>query len=209
MRKISFFQLDSGQGPVYTSPPDSVGTLYAPVSTGHHERGFTLVEIIVTFLLISVLSVVVISRLSSSTAFNAVVLRDQIVSMARSARQNSLGRADVSLTITPSADGSSVALVTSHAGGTIESFDFSLSGVALRGDINNTDSCAATSGASVISSVTPMTLNFDELGDLEVSGVTGSTGAVDSALRVCINDSAESSVCVAPSGFAYVGDCDV
>jgi hypothetical protein len=53
-----------------------------------------------------------------------------------------------------------------------------------------------------------MTIAFGGLGDLRTSGVTGSTGAITSAVRICINDSATMSVCVSPSGFAYAGDCD-
>jgi hypothetical protein len=56
-----------------------------------------------------------------------------------------------------------------------------------------------------------MTINFDELGDLAASGVTGATGAITSALRICLNNDANvntDSVCVSPAGFAYAGSCD-
>ena len=56
-----------------------------------------------------------------------------------------------------------------------------------------------------------MTISFGELGNLGSSGVLGgaSTGAVSSAVRVCLNNDPVFSVCFSPSGFAYAGDCDV
>ncbi|MEX0965245.1 MAG: hypothetical protein WDZ52_14525 [Pseudohongiellaceae bacterium] len=112
------------------------------------------------------------------------------------------------MTITPNAGGNSVNIITSYAGGTIESITAPLSSVSISGDINNSDSCSVTPGADAITSVNPMTLAFGELGDLGVSGVTGNTGAITSAVRICLNDTASESVCVSPSGFAYAGDCD-
>ena len=171
--------------------------------------GFTLVEMIVIMLLIAIVSAAVVSRFISANAFNATILRDQVISLTRSAQQAALGRSGVALTITPSAGGDSVVVETSDSGGTIESVSLDLDGVSLSGDINDTDSCGTTPGADSITNAAPMTLNFESLGNLGNSGVTGSTGAVNSALRVCINNDVLASVFVSPSGFAYAGDCDV
>ena len=171
--------------------------------------GFTVVEIVITIVLVAIVSMVAMSRLVDGNGFNAIIVRDEIISIARTAQQNSLGRADVSMSITPNAGGDSVIIVTSYAGGNIESITAPLESVSISGDINDTDSCSVTSGADAITSGTPMTLVFGELGDLDVSGVTGSTGAVTSAVRICLNDTVSESVCVSPSGFAYAGDCDV
>jgi type II secretory pathway pseudopilin PulG len=171
--------------------------------------GLTLVEVVLVILLLSIIAAVALSRILSGNTLNAVIVRDQIISIARTAQQNALGRSDVSLSITPSVDGSEVVLTTGDAGGTIKSYTISLSTVSLRGDINDTDSCETTSGADAITNAAPMTINFGELGDLGISGVAGSDGAITSALRVCLNDTASESVCFSPSGFAYAGDCDV
>ncbi|MBL4670563.1 MAG: prepilin-type N-terminal cleavage/methylation domain-containing protein [Flavobacteriales bacterium] len=171
--------------------------------------GFTVIEIVTVIIILAILSSVAMSRILSGNALNAIVVRDQIISLARTAQQNALGRSDVDLVITPSASGDEITLTTNDNAGVIESYTFSLSTVELSGDINNTDSCAATSGADAISNAAPLTLTFGELGDLGVSGVTGSTGAVTSAVRIRLNDTASESVCVSPSGFSYAGDCDV
>ncbi|MCG8415429.1 MAG: hypothetical protein MI746_14520, partial [Pseudomonadales bacterium] len=135
--------------------------------------------------------------------------RDLIISMARTAQQNSLGRASVEMTITPTVGLDEATIETSDVSGTIQTEVVRLRGVTLSGDINITDSCEATAGVDDITNAAPMTLTFGELGDLGTSGVTGSTGAVTSALRVCVNNVTADSVCVSPSGFAYAGDCDV
>lgn len=173
------------------------------------QAAFTLVEIVVVILVLGIISAVAMSRILGGNTFNAIIVRDQIVSLARTAQQNALGRSDVSMTITPGAGGNDVTLVTSDSGGTIKTVTLALDTVSLRGDINDTDSCETTAGADAITNAAPMTVAFGELGNLDTSGVTGSTGAITSALRICLNNTASESVCVSPSGFAYAGDCDV
>jgi MSHA pilin protein MshC len=172
------------------------------------SRGFTIVEVVVVIVILGVLGLVVVSRFADSNSLNDNIARDQIVSLARIAQQASMGRADVTLTITPNASGNELELSVADDGDVIESATISTRGVSLSGDINVTDSCEVTPGASAISNGAPMTLTFEQLGNLGTSGVTGSTGAVTSALRICVNNSAVNSVCVSPSGFAYGGDCD-
>ena len=173
------------------------------------DAGFTLVEMVLVLLILSVIGAVAMSRILGGNNFNGLIVRDQIISLARTAQQNALGRANVSMTITPNVGSDSVTIVTSYAGGNIGSFTAPLDNVSLAGDINDTASCAVTSGVDAITNTAPLTLTFGEYGDLGVSGVTGSTGAVTSAVRICLNDTASESICVSPSGFAYAGDCDV
>jgi MSHA pilin protein MshC len=180
-----------------------------------NPNGFTIVEIVIVLVIVSILAATVFTRFLDNDTFNSIIVRDQIISMARIAQQASLGRADVSLTITPTAP-DSVTIDVSEVGGSIQSVVLDLSGVSLRGDINTlvsnqTPSCAASGGINPIAALTPMTINFDELGDLAASGVTGATGAITSALRICLNNDANvntDSVCVSPAGFAYAGSCD-
>ena len=174
------------------------------------NNGFTLVEMVIVIIIVSILSVVVISRLSNRNSFNGIIVRDQIISLARSAQQNSLGRANIELTITPNAAGSNVTIANKQGAAVITSTTLSMQSLTLEGDVNTTSSCAG-GGSNTISSSAPMRIAFGELGDLGGSGVVGAgyPTAVSSAVRVCINDEVSYSVCVSPTGFAYAGDCDV
>ena len=174
--------------------------------------GFTIIEIIVTMVLISIISVVVMSRFVSGNAFNGVIVRDQIISLARTAQQNALGRANVEMTITPNAGATEVTIATNYGVANIASITVPMSSLSLSGDVNDTDSCATGGGgADAITLAAPMTIAFGKLADLGSSGVSGgaSTGPVSSAVRVCLNNDPALSVCFSPSGFAYTGDCDV
>lgn len=179
-------------------------------TAGFNTQGFTLVELIVTLVIVSILAIVAIARFLRADTFNPVVVHDQLISMARTAQQSALGRSPVSLTVTPNAAGSEVVIQSVDGAGVIEEVALSLAGVSLSADINNTSSCEASSAAP-ISSAAPLTIAFGELGNLaDTTVVNGATGnPVNSALRVCVNDSATYSVCVSPSGFAYGGDCDI
>ncbi len=172
------------------------------------QNGFTIIEIVVAIVVVAILSAVVIGRFLGPNEFNGIIVRDQIVSMTRIAQQASLGRADVSLTITPNVAMDELPLEVSEIGGVVRTSTIDMNGVTLSGDINKTDSCLIDDGDTAITSVAAMTINFDELGDLEASGVTGFTGAITSSLRVCVNNEAVESVCVSPAGFAYPGVCD-
>ncbi|MEX0618753.1 MAG: type II secretion system protein [Pseudohongiellaceae bacterium] len=171
--------------------------------------GFTIIESVLVILVIGILSAFVMSRMFGGSAFDDVVLRDQIVSLSRTAQQSALGRTGVSLTVTPNGSGDQVSVAVIDGGGTIESVNVSMDSLSLSGDINETDSCGITNGAQAISSATPMTVFYDSLGNAGTSGVTGNTGAVTSAVRICINNDPSVSVCISPSGFAHIGDCDV
>ena len=174
--------------------------------------GFTIIEMIVTILIMSIISVVVMSRFIGGNAFNGIIVRDQIISLARSAQQNALGRADVKMTIAPNAGATEVTIATVYGAVNIASVTVPMSSLSLSGDVNDTSSCATGGGgADAITLTFPMTIAFGELADLGSSGVLGgaSTGAVSSAVRVCLNNDPVFSVCFSPSGFAYAGDCDV
>lgn len=174
------------------------------------KNGFTLIEIIVVIVTISIITSVVMSRLSDANSFNGIILRDQIISLARIAQQSSLGRADVELTITPDSAGSNVTIEAKTGSTVIEGATTSIQSLSLKGDVNTTSSCSG-GGANTLSNSAPMRIAMEALGDLGDSGVVGSgyPSAVSSAVRICINDEPTFSVCISPAGFAYAGDCDV
>lgn len=177
--------------------------------SSENYTGFTIIEFIVVSLVIGLIASVTMSRLIGGNAMNGIILRDQIVSYTRSAQQAALGRAGVSLEIRPNLAGTEVTLTSSETGGEMETSTFSLQGISVSGDINETDSCGDTNGDTDITNTDYMVLNFTSLGDLDDSGIAGSEAAITSGVRMCINEDPLLSVCISPSGFAYAGDCDV
>lgn len=167
-----------------------------------------MVELIMVLAITGIVSAFVMTRFLGANTFNALVVRDQLVAMIRAAQQNALGRSGVSLTLTPNAGGSALTVVRSDSGGVVESVALDFSDVVLSSDNNITTACGSPNGQNVVSSGTPLTINFGELGSLANSGVTGSVSAVNSALRICVNNDPVFSVCVSPSGYAYAGSCD-
>lgn len=173
-----------------------------------HSRfaGFTIIEIVITLVIVAIMAAVVIGRFASGDSFAGFVIRDQIISLARTAQQSSLGRADVALKI--SVVGDIVTIATEGGNASVQemnSVEFDLEGISLTGDINVTDSCSVSQGAAIGAS--PFTVRFGELADLGNSG-NGAGAAVTSAVRICLGDNPDESVCISPSGYAYEGKCD-
>ena len=172
------------------------------------QSGVTLVELIIVIFLFGVIGIVALSRTMGANTFNQLIARDQIISVARIAQNVRLGRAPVSFSITPNVGGDLLAISASHGGGVFSTVTVNAVDVVIRADINQSMSCAVTDGATLVTNTNPLMLTYDALGELGVSGVTGSTGAVTSAARICINGDPAMSICVASSGYAYVGNCD-
>lgn len=172
------------------------------------QAGVTLLELVIVIFLFGVIGIVALSRTMGANTFNQLIARDQIISVARIAQNVRLGRAPVDFSITPTAGGDLLTISASHNGGVFSAVTVNAADVVIRADINQSASCAATDGATLVTNANPLVFTYDALGELGVSGVMGSTGAVTSAARICINGDPAMSICVASSGYAYVGDCD-
>ena len=174
-----------------------------------HSEGATLIELVLVIFLFGIIGITSFSRILGANTFNEIVIRDQFISMARLAQTARLGRAPITLTIQPSASDDSVTLTVAHGSDVLNTATIESGGVVLRADINETASCAVTEGANLVNNANPLILSYNPLGDLGLSGVSGSTGTVTSAARLCVNSKDTMSVCVASSGYATIGDCDV
>ena len=174
------------------------------------QTGFSLVELIIVITLIGIVSVVAMSRMISRNTFNAPIARDAIISMARSAQQNAIGHTDIVMTLDVV---SNELHLTLKAGATVlETASAPLAEVTLRADVNDTDSCAATPGATVLGPGSGMVVEYDALGSLLEGGPVNGVGypfEPTAGMRICVNAEALNSVCISPAGYAYAGDCDV
>lgn len=159
--------------------------------------------------LVGIVSAVAFSRLLRSDSYDPLIARDAIISMARAAQQQAIGRSDVVFTLQP--QGTALQLYVEDSGGELQRNEVRIDGVSLSGDVNQRTSCGVTPGADSITAGSAMVLEFDGLGNLLRGGVQGSAGhpaPVTSGARLCVNENPRFSVCWSAAGFAYAGDCD-
>ncbi|WP_237132963.1 prepilin-type N-terminal cleavage/methylation domain-containing protein [Pseudohongiella sp. O18] len=172
------------------------------------EAGFTITEIVIVIVLVGIIAALGMSRILRSDTYNAIIVRDQVVSLSRSAQQRAIGRSDVVLTLRPV--GSNLEVEVEDDNGVMQRATLGLDSVLLSADVNELDSCGSTTGSTTLTTSNELVFEFDELGDLLRGGVTGSPGypvTVTNGARLCIDNDPLMSVCWSTSGYAYVGDC--
>lgn len=182
--------------------------MLAKTMTPEHQRGFTVVELVIVIVLIGIVGAVAMSRFMSGSAFNAVGARDAIITVAHAAQQASLGRNDVSFEIDNSGDDWIFAVISGTE--VLRTASVSNRNVTLE-----TGSAAASANTCANGFDTAVAndfkLTFDGKGDLLSFTNNSTTETVDAAfngVRLCVNDDVNFSVCVSPAGYAYVGNCD-
>ena len=154
----------------------------------YRPAGFTIVELVAVIALVGVLMSVSIGRLAGTVAFDEIVVRDGILSIARGAQQTSLGQQNVQLKM--SVSGSNVT-VSSLVSGAIDSTKtFPSNDVAITaGAVGSGTACGAISS--------PITLAYASDGEVE---------SVDSdGFPICLNG--QNSLCISPAGFVHRGAC--
>lgn len=178
-------------------------------------RGFSVIELVVAILIIGIIASVAMSRLLEGDTYNASVVRDQIISLARSGHHRSLGRTDVALVIRPNGNNLEVTtaeeFVDANDFTALQTASIDARSVTVSGDVNITASCASTPGTDLLSNAAPMVIQYDELGDLYRGGVTSNVGypvTATTAIRLCVNNDPLVSICFSPAGFAFAGDCE-
>lgn len=163
--------------------------------------GFTLIEIVAVIVIIGTLAAVTLARFAAQDPYDAVILRDQIVAMARAAQQRSLGHADVRLVLQP--ENGILQLRIEDAAGVLLNTGVPLRALALGGKVDAVESCAVSGGRAITDSA-PFVLEYRLPGDL-----TRADGqSVLRQAQLCLGDDATLSVCVAATGFAHAGDCE-
>jgi MSHA pilin protein MshC len=160
-------------------------------------RGFTLVELVAVLIIASIIGSVVVPRFSNTASFDETLAHDQLISLARSAQQLSLARANVDLFFQ---DTGSELSVATRVGGTVQtSRIFPKNEVTITAD---TSAAGGTQGTCTAIG-TPISVSFDASGEL--AGAYPS-GTYSQGFPICLNGSSVS-LCISPSGFAHSGSC--
>jgi MSHA pilin protein MshC len=174
-----------------------------------------VIELVIAILIIGIISATAMSRLLEGDVYNAAVVRDQLISFARSAQQQALGRSNVAMIIRPSGDDLLLQTVEDFVDintyTQLQYSSFDMRSASMAGDVNITASCGLTLSTDALSNSNPMVIQYDELGNLYRGGVTNATGypaAVTTGMRLCINDDPEVSICISPAGFPFRGNCE-
>lgn len=149
------------------------------------HAGFTLVELVAVIILISILAAVAYPRISGTSGYDEIVVRDQLVSAVRFAQQRAMydNAANHCYRIVITASGFSVQRSTDNGS------NFSAVNEAAL-DIGDAEVSAAFSNVSA----TPLTLPFDSLGSPRSGAGCGNamastqtvavTGATTASLRI-------------------------
>lgn len=166
--------------------------------------GFSIIELIVTIVLLAIIGVTIFTRLANPSTFDSAIARDNAIALALLAQQAALGRGNVSFEIDSSGSDWEYSVVVS---GTV------MRSVVIPGDDLTLETGSTVSGTCALALDEPVTSNFRITydGSGNVTGFTNSVSSpspVSNGIRICINDDAAYSACISPAGFAFAGDCD-
>jgi len=169
------------------------------------QQGFSLVELVLVVLLISIMGVAITSRFSDPSGFNTLAARDGIISTALAAQQAALGRKNVTFDINQS--GSDWIFEVAASGAVIRSFSVTGGGFDLEtGSTTTTGDCSTGFDEAVTSN---FSISYNNLGNaFAFTNSSSSPVAIDNGVRICIDDTVALSVCISPGGYAREGDCE-
>jgi prepilin-type N-terminal cleavage/methylation domain-containing protein len=175
------------------------------------NKGFTVIELIVVIVLVGIVSAVVLPRFVAPNAFDEIAARDGLIATVRAAQQAALGRNPVTFEI--NAAGGDWVFVAKSGSNIIRTFEVPSGSVVLEtgSPAVSSNTCANDFDTLIDPNSPNFTLLFSEKGDLKTFTKPGGPISVDNSfngVRICLNDTVQSSVCVSRAGYAYAGNCD-
>lgn len=151
------------------------------------QAGFTLVELVTTIILISILAVVVLSRLFTQSSYSAYSLRNEFISELRQVQQKALNNTDRCFRVTVSGTGYQVSQFSARNGAVC-------SGTALSPNPLYTQ---AFQGGAQLALVSPNSSDFSLDFDIDGSTSLACNGP-------CINVIANDTVMINVSSEGYI-----
>ena len=168
----------------------------------YSTKGFTLIELIVVIILLSIVSALGIGLFGAPSSYTARLSSDQWLSQLRMSQRMSLIKQSASdLVVLTISDTGTQWLMELQQGATdISSQSIDKDDVILRG--STTDFSGPCSALPVMA--LPASWYFDGYGER----VTATRVAINVNQRLCFDGNQDVDICLAPSGFAYRGVCD-
>ena len=173
-------------------------------NTSSKRCGFTVIEMIVALLLVSVIAVTIFARIANPSSFDSSIARDNLIAMALQAQQAALGRNDVTFEIDAAGENWQFSVMVSGA---------QIRSVTIPGNNISLETGSTASGTCALALDDAVTDNFRVTydGSGNAAGFSNSISSpepVANGVRICVNDDTAFSACISPAGFAYQGDCD-
>ncbi len=164
-------------------------------------KGFTLVELVIVMILISIISALGVGLFSSTSAFDARLASDQWLVSLRLSQKLALLRQHPSqlLTFTASQNTDQWDVRVAQGGSELNAINIDRNQVELRS--SNSDFASACSTLPLASF--PMVLYVNGYGDQ----VNASRVQLSANTRLCFVATETVELCISPSGYAYGGAC--
>lgn len=166
-----------------------------------YSRGFTLIELIIVIILISILSGLGIGLFSSSDQYAARLAMEQWLSAFRFSQRLALLKQDavnvlnLNMSQASGSWGANINLATTA----LDSFDLDRENINVH--MSTTDFSSSCSALPLLSF--PAAYYFNGYGD----AVTSSSVQLTSNTRFCFVGQESAELCLSPSGYAYAGSC--
>ena len=164
-------------------------------------QGFTLIELIVVIVLISILSAVGIGLFSSTDQYSARLASDRWLAGLRLGQRLSLQKQNISdlvqVTISNGADDWNLSIDQGSVN--LSGFSIEKSQLVLRSSTSDfTSACTDLTPTTF-----PLSFYFNGYG----SFVSATRAAITTNLRLCFAGAQTKELCISPSGYSYEGTC--
>ncbi len=164
-------------------------------------KGFTLIELVIVIVLITIVGSLGIGLLSGTGAYDARLAADQWLASLRLSQKLALLRQDADnlFTVTVTQSSNEWLLLSSHGSTSVNNINISRDRITLHASNSDfSSSCTVLPVAAF-----PMVFYFNGYGDqVDVSRVQ-----LTQNQRLCFVAGQTKELCISPSGYAYNGSC--
>lgn len=166
-------------------------------------RGFTVVELVATILLIGIIAATGYSRWFGRDDYDANASVVELTSMARYAQRAALAKQDADIELRVDRQGDEWRfIVLDNDGGTLVTLHDNLVDAG-----NTTLAVTAGIGPVNLSGATQLVIRYDGLGNASAVTIGGAAGDPQNGVLVAVTGGGVQQMCVSPIGYAHKGGC--